>query len=133
MTHDCVFQEEILVLKKLHDLADKKRQALFANDWEALRLVTQAEEAAAKNLAALEETRLRQAGPFAEDKRDEMRRLVQDLKVKNDFNQVVLNDALAYTRFFLNAVMGVATDSPMYGAKGNVQETSYKQLIDGRG
>lgn len=133
MDQSLVLQEEILLLKNLHGLADQKRQALLDNNWEALRKVTEDEEVAVKRLTTMEETRLEQAGSFSDDEKNEMRRLVQELKVKNEFNQLVLNDALVYTRFFLNAIMGATAPAATYGAEGTLQGTAYRQLIDDRG
>lgn len=132
---DSIIERELHVLTLLIQLADDKRLALIHNDLDALRRVTESEEAAAKNLKQLEETRLKQAGLFTSipSRDEEFRQRLYELKEKNDFNQTILGDALAYTRFMLQMLMGVGAKPAVYGAEGKIQEGTYRRIIDGRG
>lgn len=132
MAQSSVLCDEIVLLKDLLSLAEEKKQAIMANNWDKLQKITETEETAVKRLSAMEETRKKQAGSFSNEE-TELHRLAEELKAKNELNQMLLNDALAYTRFLLNTVMGVMSTPPTYGAEGTLQGTSYRQLIDGRG
>lgn len=132
---DTIIEREIHQLTLLIQLADEKRQVLLQSDLDGLRRVTELEEAAAKELKQLEDARLRQAGLFSEpsSQKEELSQRVRLLKEKNDFNQTILGDALAYTRFMLQMLMGVGSKPAVYGAEGKIQEGAYRRIIDGRG
>lgn len=132
---DSIVEREIHLISLLSQLADRKRQALIQNDLGELRRVTELEEAAAKELKQLEEARLHQAGLFSNKSiyDDELRQRVFELKEKNDFNQALLGDALAYTRFMLQTIAGTGMKPTVYGAEGKVQDGTAQRIFDGRG
>ncbi|HEX2953879.1 MAG TPA: flagellar protein FlgN [Bacillota bacterium] len=132
-----VLKDEIGALEYLINIAEQKRVALLKDDLVALQSVINEEEAASKHLCQLEETRLQQAGLFTNDEeakdRKKMRQLLQMLKTKNEFNQTVLNDALAYTRFNIQLIAGIRQSSSFYGAEGRLQDVNYRRIIDRKG
>jgi flagellar biosynthesis/type III secretory pathway chaperone len=131
---ETVIRKEIIVLNHLNELADQKKQALFDNNMEALSQIVQEEEVAVGELKQLEDSRLRQAGLFSNSNlKGEIRSLLYELKTKNEFNQVVLRDAIASTRFAIQLMIGDESSSAVYGSEGRVEEKPYRQFFDGRG
>lgn len=134
-----VLTDEIQILQMLIDLADQKRTALFDKNLASLQQVVEEEEVATKRLSQLEETRLQQAGLFTTDdeahrmERETMRQLLQILKTKNEFNQTILNDAVAYTRYSLQLFFGMRQTTAVYGAEGKLEGTGYRRIIDRKG
>jgi hypothetical protein len=138
MTHVAsVLKDEIEILETLNKLADQKRDALLKDDLTALQTVSNEEIAASERLRQLEETRLQQAGLFSNDSqredRERIRQLIHTLKTKNEFNQTVLTDALAYTRFNIQLIAGIHQSAGFYGAEGKLQDVHYRRIIDRKG
>ncbi|NLX76517.1 MAG: flagellar protein FlgN [Clostridiaceae bacterium] len=74
---------------------------------------------------------------FPEDKakrlteiRDSLKETIERLKLKNDINQKLLNNALDYVNFSLNLMMQPSPQATQYGSKGTEKQVSGRNVLD---
>ena len=126
--------EELDLLQQLVDLAVAKKEALFENDLEALRMIVDNEEKTLAKAEGLRPQNNGESGGGTEDQRlsQERAALIARLKEINLINQQLLEDALAIVDYSLKLIHG-EEESNMYGSSGRVETVGNRSVLNWRG
>lgn len=62
--------------------------------------------------------------------RDSLKETIEKLKVKNDINQKLLNNAIEYINFSLNLIMQPSPQTTQYGRKGTEKQLNSGNVLD---
>lgn len=128
-----ILKNEVLLLKRLRNLAVEKKNTLLQEDVEALARLVKEEERVLKDLEGI---RLRESitepAPELREMFEERRRLAAEIRELNLFNQQFIEDSLAYIHFFVQTLQGESGRN-IYGCTGRVEAKPANALIDLKG
>lgn|GEM_PF-544311 len=131
---EVLLEQEISSLKKLLALGQQKRDALLQEDMDTVVSLLEAEEDELKVLDGIRPPESKEKEPSAANSQlyQERRRIAQEVKDLNQFNQELIGDSLAYLHFMLHIIQGEDGKS-IYGAKGSMETNKTNPLIDLKG
>lgn len=137
-----LLEKEAAILGELNSLSLLKKDALLNDDLESLETIVLKEEALSGNLKILDNACAPQVQFFLKGQVDPpkeikglmdlLRRLVREVKARNDFNQALIKDSLSIIQFTLNAFMGTNEHGPgTYGSSGKpAQNIKNRSMLD---
>lgn len=125
---------EIASLERLYLLANQKKEALLRDDHQTLADLVKEEEREVQGLEIGGVIRL-DGGSLPVDFQELFEKrtdLVQKIQAVNSLNRQLIEDSLAYIRFFIQSLQG-ETGRTIYGSTGVVKSEAGNALIDLRG
>lgn len=127
-------ETEITSLERLYLLANQKKEALLRDDHQTLADLVKEEEKEVQGLETGGAVGLGGGSVPVElqelfEKRTDLVRKIQEV---NSFNRQLIEDSLAYIRFFIQSLQG-ETGRTIYGSTGAVKSGAGNALIDLRG
>lgn len=125
---------EIASLERLYLLANQKKEALLRDDHQTLADLVKEEEREVQGLEIGGVIRS-DGGSLPVDLQELFKKrtdLVRKIQAVNSLNRQLIEDSLAYIRFFIQSLQG-ETGRTIYGSTGVVKSEAGNALIDLRG
>ncbi|HZK28463.1 MAG TPA: flagellar protein FlgN [Thermoclostridium sp.] len=63
-------------------------------------------------------------------KRDELNRLIEQIREKNELNQKLINNSIEYVNFSLNLLTQTGPQTTQYGSTGNTTQAKDRNVLD---
>lgn len=138
-------EEELAILEELNGLSLLKKDAVMNDDLDSLETIVLKEEALSKKLSVIDHACSPQVQFFLRDKNNQppavtdllqkIRESVRKLKLNNELNQGLIQDALGITQLTLNLLLPETKgNSTLYGSGGQVISGRKKnQVLDYKG
>ena len=140
-----LLRQEIELLEEIKRLTLQKKDALLHDDLQGMEKIVLKEEAASKKLHAIEnacspQVRFFLSGKSAVDIPSELsgyisqiKQLVLEIKLNNEFNQTLIQDSLSLIRFTINTVISADGEHGLYSSSGKVNGMSKNNILDYKG
>ena len=138
-------EEELAILEELNGLSLLKKDAIMNDDLNSLETIVLKEEALSKKLSVIDHACSPQVQFFLRDKKNgseavtnllqKVRESVRKLRLNNELNQGLIEDALGITQLTLNMLLPETKDDPaVYGSGGKViSDRKKNQVLDYKG